>query len=614
MRISRPAFRWLFTHFAISVASFVLADFLTTFAASKNFSFSSVLLPSLASSTIMTIILVARSFYSSKPKYFGLHDVQSILISSTISGVIGLLLASVSRMNSIHHAMVTNLLYCYFAATGIVCLRLMRRRYDLINSQTPSNIEKRNILIVGAGDAGERILREIQRHGTSNEVVKGFVDDSPDKSKLVIHGVPVVGTVENLGKVVRKLNITEIIIAMPSASGLQLKRVYESAQSSKVTIKTLPNIESIVTTNNSNLIPQLRPVNLNDLLRRDSVNTNFSQSCSYLISERVMITGAGGSIGSEIARQVAKLEPQCIILVGRGENSIFEIQQELLASSSDLRIYSVIADVRNLEAMDVLMGEMHPTVIFHAAAHKHVPLMEANPKEAITNNVRGTLNMAELAIKHCVKKFVLISTDKAVNPSSVMGATKRVCEKIILALGQESNVEFSAVRFGNVLGSRGSLIPVIESQIRRGGPVTVTDREMTRYFMTIPEATQLVLQAGAIGKRGEIYILDMGQPIKIVDLVYELIKMHNLTPDVDIEIKFTGIRPGEKLHEILNYQDEGLTGTVHPKIKAIPAVSHYDIRSIQEELKNLEIMQNSKELVSALHKLASDNSEHPTLR
>lgn len=605
-----PTLIWAVVHATISVASLVIAEGLYSVAQNKQFNTPFIFFSSILTTAFLIAMLTVRKYNSSKAKYFGLHDAQSILISCMVGGAVGMVWAMLVGSYTFPQAFILLSLYSCFTGFGILALRLLRRRSAIKSGQASigKSTEVARAMIVGAGDAGEGILREIERNPNSRLSIVGFIDDNSEKRNLAIHGVAVLGSVDEIPKLVDKYNVRQLIIAMPSASPAQLQRVYTISNIPSLVVKTLPSVQPVLSGSGSRLLPKLRPIEIEDLLRRDSVQTDLRQVCSYISSERVLITGAGGSIGSEIARQVSKLNPECIILLGRGENSIFEIQQELSTTAPEVRTYSVIADVRNDEAIDSVMSELNPTVIFHAAAHKHVPLMEGNPKEAISNNVRGTLNIAEAAVKYGAKKFVLISTDKAVNPSSVMGATKRVCEKIIMALGQESKVEFSAVRFGNVLGSRGSLIPLIQSQIRRGGPVTVTDPEMTRYFMTIPEATQLVLQAGSIGKSGDIYILDMGEPVKIIDIVTELIRMHDLTPNVDVDIKYTGMRPGEKLHEILNYDNEGLIPTVHPKIKTIPPNHSFSIRDLRLQIEQLEKGVNSKSLTADLHKLAGESS------
>jgi FlaA1/EpsC-like NDP-sugar epimerase len=351
---------------------------------------------------------------------------------------------------------------------------------------------------------------------------------------------------------------------MPSAPKAQLRRVITLAKSTGLPTRILPVISELAM--GKVIYKQVREIRIEDLLGRKPVDLRIPEVADYLLGERVLITGAGGSIGSELCRQVVPFKPESILLLGKGENSIYEIHQELTEVYPEQRIVPIIADVRDREKIEQIMNEYRPTVIFHAAAHKHVPLMEIAPDEAVKNNIFGTKNMAELADKHQVKKFVMISTDKAVNPTSIMGATKRVAEMIIQMMAAESQTKFCAVRFGNVLGSRGSVIPLFKKQIAKGGPVTITHPEMVRFFMTIPEAASLVIQAGALGERGEIFILDMGEPVRILDLAQDLIKLSGYEPGKDIEIKYCGIRPGEKLYEEILTAEEGTTATKYERI------------------------------------------------
>ncbi|RYG78705.1 polysaccharide biosynthesis protein, partial [bacterium] len=418
-------------------------------------------------------------------------------------------------------------------------------------------------LVVGAGDAGEATVRELARLPNGDHEIIGLVDDNPEKAHLLIHGRPVLGTIDELPRLVVDHSIDEVLVAMPSARGEVIRRVYELCAPSEARVRTLPSVAAVASAPES-ISRQFREIEIEDLLRRAPIHTDLRKIAGYLSGEHVMITGGGGSIGSELARQIARLSPASIILVGKGENSVYEIEQELIQAAGMTPI-AVVADVRDTVAMERVYAEYRPTVVFHAAAHKHVPLMQRNPYEAIRNNVLGTLNVGELALRYGVKKFILISTDKAVKPSSVMGATKRICEKIVAALAIRGDTEFAAVRFGNVLGSRGSLIPLLKAQIKRGGPVRITHQEMTRFFMTIPEAVQLVVQAGALGSRGEVFVLDMGEPVRINDLALDLVRMHGLRPGVDIGVQYTGMRPGEKLHEELLYDAEDLVASSHPK-------------------------------------------------
>ncbi|TFU25710.1 polysaccharide biosynthesis protein [Thermus tengchongensis] len=422
------------------------------------------------------------------------------------------------------------------------------------------------VLVVGAGDAGSMVVREMLRHPEAGLLPVGFVDDDPNKRGQTIAGVRVVGTLDDLPRVVRALEVEEVLVAMPSAPGSVVRKVVNLARAAGVRYRILPGIYEILSGRVS--ISQIREVRLEDLLRREPVRLNLDEIAGYLEGRVVLVTGAGGSIGSELVRQVARFRPEQVVLLGRGENSLFLLEKELEATWPDLKHVVVVADVRDRERLRRIFRLYRPQVVFHAAAHKHVPLMEANPDEAIFNNVRGTQNVVELCLESGVERLVNISTDKAVNPTSVMGASKRVAEQVVAwgALRAAPNQVFVSVRFGNVLGSRGSVVPVFMEQIKRGGPVTVTHPEMRRYFMTIPEAAQLVLQAGGMGDNGHVYVLDMGEPVRILDLAKDLIRLAGLEPYRDIDIVFTGMRPGEKLFEELLTAEEGTEASRHEKI------------------------------------------------
>lgn len=422
----------------------------------------------------------------------------------------------------------------------------------------------RKALIVGAGKAGLVVARELT-HAKDSEVYPiGFIDDDPNKLGLVLSGIPVVGSREDIANIINEKNIEAVIIAMPSAPKAQVAEIIELCNQTKVKVKILPRVSDLIL--GKVTINSFRDVNVEDLLGREPIDVNLEEIAGYVTDKVVLVTGAGGSIGSEICRQIAEFNPNRLLLLGHGENSIYAIQNELKRNFPDLNILSIIADIQDRKRIDWVFKTYQPKVVFHAAAHKHVPLMEENPTEAIKNNVFGSRNVAECAHLYHAERFVLISTDKAVNPTNVMGATKRVTEMIIQSLDQISDTKFVAVRFGNVLGSRGSVIPLFKQQIKDGGPVTVTHPEMVRYFMTIPEAAQLVIQAGAYAKGGEIFILDMGDPVKIADLARNLIQLSGFELDKDISIEYSGIRPGEKLYEELLTAEEGITATKHNRI------------------------------------------------
>ena len=421
-----------------------------------------------------------------------------------------------------------------------------------------------NVMIIGAGEAGNMLLREIKRSSHLPMRVVCFIDDDPLKQGYYMNDVPIVGNRDVIGEMVKKYEVNEIYIALPSASINERRELMTICNDTGCKIKLLPGIYQLM--NGEVKVSKLRNVEIEDLLGRDPISVNMNQIASYVENRTVMVTGGGGSIGSELCRQVAARHPRKLIIVDIYENNAYDIQMELRNSHPELNLDVRIASIRDGEKIDALFNELRPEVVYHAAAHKHVPLMEDSPNEAIKNNVFGTLNVVRAADKYHVKRFVQISTDKAVNPTNIMGASKRMCEMIIQAFSRHSRTVFTAVRFGNVLGSNGSVIPLFKKQIAHGGPVTVTDKNIIRYFMTIPEAVSLVMQAGIFAKGGEIFVLDMGEPVKIDDLARNLIKLSGFTPDVDIPIIYTGLRPGEKLYEELLMDEEGLQKTENGSI------------------------------------------------
>ncbi|MCQ6264736.1 polysaccharide biosynthesis protein [Fictibacillus sp. WQ 8-8] len=424
--------------------------------------------------------------------------------------------------------------------------------------------EKKRTLIIGAGSAGSMLVRQLIKSRDTDLIPVGFVDDDPRKSKLQIYGVTVYGKTEDIPKIATNLNVENIIIAIPSLSKKDVQKIYQECSKTNAKTQIMPMIEDIVSGKVS--VNQFRDVRVEDLLGREPVELDMESISKNLTDKTILVTGAGGSIGSEICRQVSKFKPKKLLLLGHGENSIYLIDMELKNKyGSQFEIIPIIADVQDRDRIFEVMSLHAPDVVYHAAAHKHVPLMEYNPKEAVKNNVIGTKYVAEAANVFGVKTFVLISSDKAVNPTNVMGSTKRIAEMVIQQLDKTSLTNYVAVRFGNVLGSRGSVIPLFKKQIQNGGPVTVTHPDMTRYFMTIPEASRLVMQAGALARGGEIFVLDMGEPVKIVDLAKNLIHLSGYTTD-EIGIKFAGIRPGEKMYEELLGENEVHKKEVFPKI------------------------------------------------
>ena len=461
----------------------------------------------------------------------------------------------------------------------------------------------RRFLIVGAGNAGEALLREMMRRRDAQYEVVGFVDDDPAKQGTEIHGIPVLGTVDDLSRICKRQSIDEIAIAIPSASHKQLRRVVQVCQGTKIRFSTVPSLMDIAA--GKLRVSQMRNVDINDLLGREAVNLDMEQIRVFLKDKVILVTGAGGSIGSEMCRQVCTFEPRQLLLLEQAENPLFFIERELQKSFSKIPLESAIADITDKTRIEQIFSRYHPQVVIHAAAHKHVPLMEQNPGEAIKNNILGTRVIADAADAFGTECFVMISTDKAVNPTSVMGASKRVAEIYIQDLNKTSKTHFVTVRFGNVLGSNGSVVPIFKQQIAAGGPVTVTHPEMRRYFMTIPEASQLVLQAAAMGNGGEIFVLNMGEPVKIVDLAHELITLSGFRPGEDIEIEFTGLRPGEKLFEELSIEGEDMAATRHPKIAVWKNISkdRETIRADIEKLLRVAHTQDRSQIVRVLKEL-----------
>ncbi|MFX0548039.1 polysaccharide biosynthesis protein [Hathewaya histolytica] len=441
-----------------------------------------------------------------------------------------------------------------------------------------------NLLVIGAGDAGALLMKEINKHGELKYNLVGFIDDDYDKKGRHIGGIKVLGGREDIIRVCKKYAIEEIIVAMPSTDFATKTEILNICKKTKCKLKTIPGIYEIIEDKVS--IKQIRDVNIEDLLGRDEVKLSNENIKDYIEDRTVLVTGGGGSIGSELCRQIIKFKPKELIILDIYENNAYDLQMELIREYPNLDIRVVIASIRELERLRNIFKEHRPNVVFHAAAHKHVPLMENNPGEAIKNNIVGTYNVAKCSSEFNVKKFVMISTDKAVNPTNIMGATKRFCEMIIQAFDAVSSTEYVAVRFGNVLGSNGSVIPLFKKQIAKGGPVTVTHPEINRFFMTIPEASQLVIQAGAMAKGGEIFVLDMGKPVKIAELAKDLIELSGLKPNVDVKIEYTGLRPGEKLYEELLMDEKALESTEHKKI-FIEQPREFDIKEIESNIEEL---------------------------
>jgi FlaA1/EpsC-like NDP-sugar epimerase len=463
----------------------------------------------------------------------------------------------------------------------------------------------KEVIVVGAGDAGQLVVREMQKSRALGYTPIGVVDDDPRKKNLRLHGVRVLGTTEELPHILSDNRPDELLIAIPSASGDVRQKVVEVARDAQVPVKTLPGLYELIS-GDHNLTAQIRPVQVEDILGREPVEVDFEEVSAYLRDQTVLVTGAGGSIGSELCRQAARAGASRLILVDQAESALYEIERELVDDRGFPASVPVIADVGNREKLRWVFDRYRPTVVFHAAAYKHVPMMEANPLESVRNNVLATKVVAEVAVEFEAKRFVLISTDKALNAQAVYGQSKALCEWIVEAYGSREDVStrFVAVRFGNVLDSAGSVIRIFKRQIAKGGPVTVTNPEMTRFFMTTPEAVSLVIQAGSIGGRGEIFVLDMGEPVKIIDLAHNMIRLSGKEPEREIPIEFIGARAGEKLHEELWGEDEVVADTSHPKIKRASRAP-VDGVWLEEEFRSLEALVEDGETLKVVSRLSA---------
>lgn len=512
------------------------------------------------------VMLLSMHLYTRIWRYAGMREMVAVLIATTLGAGLfytGMYVFDKSLPRSIY-------LISWILSTGVIGIGRMVLHYIAMRygGKQSTDADMVNTLIIGAGDAGATIAREIERYHKRSRKVIGFIDDDESKFNRLMGGVRILGNRHDIPSIVKENKVKEIIIAMPSVTRNEIRNIMEICSPLKCKVNTLPGMYQLL--DDEVLVSHLHPVSIEDLLERDEVRLDMDIVEHYIRDKVVLVTGAGGSIGSEICRQIMRVGPKQLLLLGHGENSIYLINQELKNIYKDGPIIPIIADIRDKQQLDQIFTQYNPQVVFHAAAHKHVPLMEIQPMAAVLNNIYGTRNVADVAGRHGVERFVMISTDKAVNPTSVMGATKRVAEKVIISMNDTYDTKYITVRFGNVLGSRGSVIPLFKKQIEAGGPVTVTDPEMTRYFMTIPEASQLVLQAGAMGKGGEVFLLDMGEPVKIIDLARNMIRLSGLEPDKDIHIKITGLRPGEKKYEELLTSEEGTNRTNHTKIFEAP--------------------------------------------
>lgn len=522
--------------------------------------------------------------YKSVWRYASATELINIAFATTCAAIAQVILCYALEENMPRSYYV---LYWFFLF-GLTCLsRFSYRILRLVSakrSDMASGNSKINVMVIGAGAAGNSILKEIETSQYINLKVKCIIDDQEGCHGKILRGIPIVGGRDKIADAVNEYGIDEIIFAIPTASSKVRKEILDICKETGCKLRALPGMYQLI--NGEVSVSKLQEVQIEDLLGREPIQINIDEVIGYVSGKVIMVTGGGGSIGSELCRQIAGHNPRQLIIVDIYENNAYEIQQELKRKYPDLNLVVLIASVRNTNRMNAIFEEYRPHIVYHAAAHKHVPLMEESPNEAIKNNVFGTYKTAMAADKYGVEKFVLISTDKAVNPTNIMGASKRICEMVIQMMNKQSKTNFVAVRFGNVLGSNGSVIPLFKKQIAEGGPVTVTDPNIIRYFMTIPEAVSLVLQAGAYAKGGEIFVLDMGEPVKIVDLATNLIKLSGYKVGDDIEIKFTGLRPGEKMYEELLMEEEGLKKTAN-KMIFIGKPIEFDEDIFKEQLKKL---------------------------
>lgn len=561
--------RFLKTTFSVFglLVSFYISAILSTVFITKTLNgfFDLCLLPLIVDSILIVALIFITKLHATSFRNASINElvkVSLISLALCLSTIVSLLISSSSDIIW-EWTLLCSLFFFAFSSITTCSYRIVLYIKRLFGGVKKSD-NCPNVLIVGAGVAGATILREIQHTDKIALNAVGFIDDDKAKIGTYIFGVKVLGSTDQIATIASEKNVNLIIIAIPSANAKTLKDITTKCLEAKCEIKTLPGLYQLVGGQVS--VSRLRDVDVNDLLGRDPVKTNLDEVMGYIENNVVLVTGGGGSIGSELCRQIASHNPKQLIILDIYENNAYEIEQELKRKMPNLSLVTLIASVRDSGKMDSVFSTYRPDIVFHAAAHKHVPLMETSPNEAVKNNILGTYKVVKAADKYGVKKFVQISTDKAVNPTNIMGATKRVCEMIIQAFAKRSSTCFVAVRFGNVLGSNGSVIPLFKKQIAEGGPITLTHPDIIRYFMTIPEAVSLVLQAGANAKGGEIFVLDMGEQVKIYDLAVNLIKLSGYEPHKDIEIKITGLRPGEKLYEERLMAEEGLTKTANDKI------------------------------------------------
>lgn len=520
---------------------------------------SSNLLYVLPMFTLITVLVfIPMKLYNSLWEFASVDELLHIVVAAVFVALIEF--SSIS-LHFVRLPLSFPLLNAMFLTALTILSRFSYRLARSISQKQHKTRTQRRTMLIGAGSGGMQILREFQTSENSQNQVVCIIDDDRQKLGRYLHNIKIVGTRADIVRAAKEYKVEEIVFAIPTAEIKERKSILALCQQTGCKLKILPGIYQLA--NGEVKIQKIRDVDVQDLLGRDSVNVDLSQIAGYLQDKTVLVTGGGGSIGSELCRQIAQHSPRRLIIFDIYENNAYDIQQELLRTYPELDLVTLIGSVRDTERVELVFRRYRPEIVFHAAAHKHVPLMEDSPNEAIKNNVFGTYHVAQAADRFGASTFVLISTDKAVNPTNVMGASKRICEMIVQMMANRSKTKFVAVRFGNVLGSNGSVIPLFKEQIAEGGPVTVTHPDIIRYFMTIPEAVTLVLQAGAYANRGEIFVLDMGEPVRIDDLARNLIRLSGFTPDVDIEVKYTGLRPGEKLFEEMLMDEEGLRSTAN---------------------------------------------------
>src|SRR6056297_889182 len=554
--------------------------------------------------TIFGIIaLYITNIYNKIWLYASIAELKAIIKASVIINVLFIAYLYFFLINFSRSVVMINFVLDIFILGGIrFLLRLIKNYYE----QNTTNKPQKNVLVVGAGDAGELLIREYQKHPELGKNIIGVIDDEKSKHGLEIHGIKVLGDRNIIPGVIEEYHVKEVVISIPSAKGEEIKEIYNLSKKEGVKVKTVPSIHEIV--DGKFNINQIREVKVEDLLKRDQIELIEDDISSYLTDKTIFITGGAGSIGSELSRQNAKFSPKHLIIFDINENDSYFLKRELNEKFPEIKVSIEIGSVRDKEKLINSISQFKPDVMFHAAAHKHVPLMENNPEEAVKNNIFGTKNVVKAANEYNVDRFILISTDKAVNPTNVMGATKKVAEMIVQTYSEENNTKFMAVRFGNVLGSKGSVIPIFKKQIKNGGPITVTHPEVKRYFMTIPEAAQLVIQSGAIGKGGEVFILDMGKPVKIIESARHLIKLSGYKEGVDIDIEITGLRPVEKMYEEILLDTEEDISTEHEKIY----ISNLNCLKENEFIENINKLENiadktdKKNIIKELKKIVKE--------